>query len=277
MAKQLQRAAALLQLLRPGQKTALNATRSFNQFASMNGPSIQQTDVSEEWYMRQRNRLVLGRSFPKIEDSAWIAPNAVVVGDVNIYQKASVWFGSVIRGDLNHVHLGTNAVIMDRCVITTTREVPTGLPAETIIENYVTIEPFCQIRSARVEFCSLVGTRSVLCEGSWVEPFAMLAPGSVLPPARRVPAGELWGGNPAQFIRPLTGTEKKQMEIVALYHGYWAEYFHNETLPHGVQWRAVENWRAKMVAAGKFERTDLQLLKYKKRLEWEAEHLEKVA
>lgn len=242
----------------------------------MNGPSIQQVDISDEWYNRQRNQVVLGKSFPKVEATAWVAPNAVVVGDVNIYPRANIWFGAVIRADLNHVHIGVNSNIMDRCVITTSREVPTGLPAETVIENYVTIEPYCHIRSARVEYCSLVGSGSILCEGSWVEPFAMVGPGTVVPPARRIPAGELWAGNPAKFVRPLTGTEKKQMEVIAMYHGYWAESFRTEVLPHGTQWREVENFRKKMIDSGNYERTDLQLLKYKMKLEWEAEHLEKV-
>ena len=63
------------------------------------------------------------------------------------------------------------------------------------------------LRACRVESKVLIGARSVLCEGSIVESESILAPGSVLPPARRIPSGELWGGNPAKFIRKLTAHE----------------------------------------------------------------------
>lgn len=87
------------------------------------------------------------------------------------------------------------------------RAVPTGLNAATIIGDYVTVEPYCVLRSCRIEPKVLIGARSVVCEGAIVETESILAPGSVVPPARRIPSGELWGGNPARFIRKLTGNE----------------------------------------------------------------------
>jgi carbonic anhydrase/acetyltransferase-like protein (isoleucine patch superfamily) len=93
---------------------------------------------------------------------------------------------------------------------------PTGLPAATKIGNFVTIEPSCVLRSCRIGNFCLVGARSVLCEGSLMEPYSMLTPGSVLPPARRVPEGEVWGGTPAKFIRKMTGDEKDAIKQLAL-------------------------------------------------------------
>jgi carbonic anhydrase/acetyltransferase-like protein (isoleucine patch superfamily) len=93
------------------------------------------------------------------------------------------------------------------------RTSPTGLTAATIIGKYVTVEPNCVLRSCRVQDYCLVGARSVLLEGSLMEPYSSLAPGSVLPPARRVPEGELWGGNPARFIRKLSGDEKDALKV----------------------------------------------------------------
>ena len=87
------------------------------------------------------------------------------------------------------------------------RAVPTGLNAATLIGDYVTIEPHAVLRSCRVGPKVLVGARSVICEGAIVESETILAPGTVVPPARRIPSGELWGGNPAKFIRKLTGNE----------------------------------------------------------------------
>lgn len=87
------------------------------------------------------------------------------------------------------------------------RTSPTGLTAATLIGKYVTIEPNCVLRSTRIEDNCIVGAKSVLCEGSMMEPYSILAPGSVLPPARRVPEGELWAGSPAKFVRKLTKDE----------------------------------------------------------------------
>jgi gamma-carbonic anhydrase len=87
------------------------------------------------------------------------------------------------------------------------RAVPTGLNPATIIESKVVIEPHCVLRSCRVEPKVLIGARSVVCEGAIIESESVITPGSVVPPARRIPSGELWGGNPIRFLRKLTGNE----------------------------------------------------------------------
>lgn len=87
------------------------------------------------------------------------------------------------------------------------RAVPTGLNPATLIGEYVTIEPYAVLRACRVEPRVLIGARSVVCEGAIVESESILAPCSVVPPARRIPSGELWAGNPAKFVRKLTGQE----------------------------------------------------------------------
>lgn len=84
---------------------------------------------------------------------------------------------------------------------------PTGLNAATLIGEKVTVEPYAVLRSCRVEPKVIIGARSVVCEGAVVESESILAPNSVVPPARRIPSGELWGGSPAKFIRKLTDHE----------------------------------------------------------------------
>lgn len=70
------------------------------------------------------------------------------------------------------------------------------------------------LRACRIEPKVLIGARSVVCEGAIIESESILAPCSVLPPARRIPSGELWAGNPARFVRKLTGNEVR----VAMQH-----------------------------------------------------------
>jgi carbonic anhydrase/acetyltransferase-like protein (isoleucine patch superfamily) len=87
------------------------------------------------------------------------------------------------------------------------RTSPSGLSAATVIGKNVVVGPNCVLRSCRIDDNVIIGAKSALMEGSIVEENAVLAPGSVLPPARRVPSGELWAGNPAKFVRKLTKDE----------------------------------------------------------------------
>ena len=90
----------------------------------------------------------------------------------------------------------------------------TGLPAATVIGRYVTIGQGCLLRSTTVEDECIIGDKSILLEGSLVEHNSILAPGTVLPPGRLIPSGQLWGGNPARFVRDLS---KDEVLLVSLY------------------------------------------------------------
>ena len=89
----------------------------------------------------------------------------------------------------------------------------TGLPAATVIGRYVTIGQGCLLRSTTVQDECIIGDKSILLEGSLVEHNSILAPGTVLPPGRLIPSGQLWGGNPARFVRDLS---KDEVPLVSL-------------------------------------------------------------
>ncbi|KAL6782019.1 CAG2 [Auxenochlorella protothecoides x Auxenochlorella symbiontica] len=163
--------------------------------------------IEEEVYNRQRQLIPLGNRVPSLAPDAWVAPSAVVIGDVDLYDQASIWYGAVLRGDLNTIKVGAFSNVQDRTVIHAASSSPTGLPAATTIGHYVTVGQGCLLRSVTLEDQVVVGDRCVLLEGSLVERQSVLAPGSVLPPGRRVPAGELWAGNPARFVRKLSRDE----------------------------------------------------------------------
>ncbi|KXZ46756.1 hypothetical protein GPECTOR_41g721 [Gonium pectorale] len=207
----------------------------------------------------------------------FVAPNAVVCGDVDIYGGASVFFGAVLRGDLNKIRLGIRSTVLDRAVIHAARAVPTGLNAATLIGDKVTVEPYSVLRSCRVESKCIIGARSVLCEGSVMEYESILAPNSVVPPARRIPSGELWGGNPARFIRKLTAHERDRvLDDVANHYHNLASMFRREAFEHGTAWRDVEAWRQKLVDQGEYQWINFREQKYLMRLQHEAEALEKL-
>jgi len=87
------------------------------------------------------------------------------------------------------------------------RTSPTGLSAATKIGQYVTVGAGSVLRSCRVDDHAVIGERCVLMEGSVVKSKSVLQPGTVLPPGKLVPSGQLWGGNPAAYVRDLTHDE----------------------------------------------------------------------
>jgi carbonic anhydrase/acetyltransferase-like protein (isoleucine patch superfamily) len=151
------------------------------------------------------------------------------------------------------------------------RTSPTGLTAAVLIGKFVTVEPNCVLRSCRIQDYCIVGARSVLMEGSMMETRSVLAPGSVLPPARRVPEGELWAGNPARFVRKLTGDEVDGIKAVAEDARRAAWQLAGEELPHGTAWRGVEAQRKAQVEGGLYGWVDLRRIKYDERVKQEEE------
>lgn len=236
-------------------------------FSSAYSGACEVKDISEEWYLRQRKTIPLGNRIPHSSADAWVAPNAVVVGDVDLLDRTSIWYGCVLRGDLNNITVGSVSNIQDRTVIHAARTSPTGLTAATLVGKYVTVEPQCVLRSCRIEDNCIVGAKSVLCEGSMMEPFSVLAPGSVLPPARRVPEGELWAGSPAKFVRKLTKDEMANAMEIADEVQELAWLHLSENLPHGTAWRQVEAWRALKVKQGEVSWVDRRAVRYAHKVE----------
>ncbi|GAX77257.1 hypothetical protein CEUSTIGMA_g4703.t1 [Chlamydomonas eustigma] len=252
-------------------------TRSVNFYDAPNGPAVKLENIEDEWYNRQRPNLSLLDKTPWTQPDTWIAPNAVVAGDVDIYDQVAVFYGAVLRADLNKIRIGGTSVVLDRAVIHTARAVPTGLNPATLIGDHVTIEPFSVLRACRIEPKVIIGARSVICEGAIVESEAILTPGSVVPPARRIPSGELWGGNPARFIRKLTDHERDRVISEAAQHYLnLAERLKEEELPNGTAWRDVEAYREKLVANKEYTWINFREQKYLMRLQNEAAAMDKL-
>ena len=142
---------------------------------------------------------------PKIHPTAFIAPEAVLIGDVEIGEESSVWFGCVLRGDIDRIQIGARTNIQDLCVI----HVEHGAPA--ILEDDVTIGHNVTLHACRVKSRVLVGMGSILLDGVVVESDSMIAAGSLLTPGTRVPSGVLMMGAPAQPKRDLTDEERRRI------------------------------------------------------------------
>jgi carbonic anhydrase/acetyltransferase-like protein (isoleucine patch superfamily) len=138
---------------------------------------------------------------PRIHPSAFIAPGAVIIGDVEVGANASIWFGAVLRGDHpdHGIRVGERASVQDNCVLHVSARGPTIVGAEATIGHGAVFES-CEIgRSA------LVGMNAVILHGAVIGEAALVAALSVVPEGMVVPPRTLVAGAPARVRRELTG------------------------------------------------------------------------
>ena len=140
---------------------------------------------------------------PKIADDAFIAENAVIIGDVEIGSGSSVWYNTVIRGDVNYIRIGSNTNIQDGTVIHVGHK-----DGPTIIGNGITVGHKALLHACTVEDLAFIGMNSCVMDGAVVKTESMVAAGALVTPNKIVPTHELWAGNPAKLFRKL-----KQEEI----------------------------------------------------------------
>ncbi|KAL8140134.1 hypothetical protein V2J09_006155 [Rumex salicifolius] len=197
-------------------------------------------------YRGQRMCIPLGQWNPKVAVDAYVAPNVVLAGQVTVWDGASVWNGSVLRGDLNKISVGFCSNVQEKCVLHAAWSSPTGLPAETSVDRYVTIGAFSLLRSCTIEPECIIGQHSILMEGSLVETQSILEAGSVLPPGRRIPSGELWAGNPARFVRKLTHEEIVEIPKLAVAINDLSKSHFMEFLPYSTIYLEVEKLKEKL-------------------------------
>lgn len=139
---------------------------------------------------------------PQIHKQAFIAPTASIIGNVKIGKGSGIWFGCVVRGDVEPIVIGESTNIQDGSVIHCTRG-----GGKTTIGNNVTIGHKALIHACTLQDACFIGMGAVLMDGVVVETGGMVAAGSLVPPKKIIRKGEIWAGNPAKFFRPLTKEE----------------------------------------------------------------------
>ena len=136
---------------------------------------------------------------PEINDHAFIAPTAAVVGSVRIGADSSIWYQVTVRGDNNYIIIGTGTNIQDNsCIHISSHEFP------TIIGDRVSVGHSALVHACTLEDHSFVGMGAIVMDGAVIESDSMLAAGAMLTPGKRIPSGELWAGRPARKLRMLT-------------------------------------------------------------------------
>lgn len=161
-----------------------------------------------------------GEKAPIVHASAFVAPDAVVIGDVEIGEGASIWFGCVLRGDVNSIRIGARTNVQDLTAIhVTSRTHP------TVVGDEVTIGHRVVLHGCTVKDRCLVGIGSVVMDGAVVGPEAVVGAGALVPPGMVVPPRTLVMGSPAKVKRDLTVEELEALRRSAEnYVEYAARY-----------------------------------------------------
>lgn len=156
---------------------------------------------------------------PKISDSAFIAPNATIIGDVEIGENSSVFFGSVVRGDIAPVRIGNNTNVQDLSVLHQTPGLPLTLEDNVTIGHKVTLHSCTVKKGALVGMDSIVLDEAVIGENAFVGAGSLVTGGTVIPP------NTLAFGRPAKVVRELTSEDLEEMKrINETYVGHIPNY-----------------------------------------------------
>lgn len=159
--------------------------------------------------------------WPRIDSSAWLAPGAAVVGDVSIGPDSSVWYGSVLRGDVNSIRVGARTNLQDQCVVHVTRD---RFSCE--IGDEVTVGHRATVHGCIVEEGALIGIGAIILDGARIGSEAVVGAGAVVTPGSQVAPGILVMGVPARAVRELTAEERDRNRRTTLLYVETAKEHH---------------------------------------------------
>jgi len=157
--------------------------------------------------------IALGTSRPRLGERVFLAPGAVVTGDVTLGDDVSFWFHTVARGDVNWISIGDRTNVQDGAVLHVTHEThPLEIGCDVVIGHHVVLHG-CTVRDG-----ALIGIGARVLDGAVVEEGAQVGAGAVVAPGHVVPAGHLALGVPAKVVRELSAEESAMIrEIAARY------------------------------------------------------------
>ena len=139
---------------------------------------------------------------PAIHPSAFIAPNATVLGDVTIGRDASVWYNCVLRGDINRIVVGEGSNIQDGSVLHLTAEL------ECFIGDYVTVGHMAVVHACKIGNECLIGMGAIVLDGAELGERCIVGAGALITQGKIIPPGSMVLGSPAKVVRALTDDEQ---------------------------------------------------------------------
>lgn len=146
---------------------------------------------------------------PEIHEDTFIAENAVIIGDVHIKKNANIWYGAVLRGDINSITVGEGSNIQENCTV------HVGDKEPVIMGKGVTVGHNCIIHGCSIGDYCLIGMGSTILNGAKIGANCLIGAGSLVTGNKEIPEGSLCLGSPAKFIRKLTEEEIKNLKSSA--------------------------------------------------------------
>lgn len=157
--------------------------------------------------------------YPKIADSVFIADYTTITGDVEIGEESSVWFNTVIRGDIAPTIIGKKVNIQDNSVLHQSPNNP------LILEDEVTVGHQVILHSCIIRKKALIGMGSIILDGAEIGEGAFIGAGSLVPQGKKIPPNALAFGRPAKVIRELNDDDKKEIDRIIREYAEKAQYY----------------------------------------------------
>jgi carbonic anhydrase/acetyltransferase-like protein (isoleucine patch superfamily) len=149
----------------------------------------------------------IGGREPRIDETAFVAPTASVIGDVTLGAGASVWYGAVLRGDVERISVGARANIQDNCTL----HADPGFPVS--VGERVSVGHNAVVHGATVEDDCLIGMGATVLNGAVIGAGSLVAAQALVPQGMQVPPGSLVAGVPAKVRRELTAEEREGLTL----------------------------------------------------------------
>ncbi|HLA11174.1 MAG TPA: gamma carbonic anhydrase family protein [Pyrinomonadaceae bacterium] len=150
---------------------------------------------------------------PQIHPTAFVEESASVIGDVHLGEESSIWFNSVVRGDVHFIRIGARTNIQDNSVIHVRHH-----SHPTILEDQVTVGHSVTLHGCYVERSALVGIGSIVLDDARIGAYSIVAAGSLVSPGTIIPPHSLVMGIPARVKRPLSEEEVRELDV------FWQNY-----------------------------------------------------
>jgi len=149
---------------------------------------------------------------PQIDASAYVAPQATIIGDVTLKKNASVWPGAVLRGDINSIVIGESSNVQDGCVLHLADEYGVH------IGDYVTVGHMAMVHACTIEDECLIGMHSTILDGAIIGRRSIIGAGALVLPGTVVPPGSMVLGVPGKVVKALDTAKQESIR-------YWAEKY----------------------------------------------------
>lgn len=156
--------------------------------------------------MRSTRNIPTPTAIPDLVSSNFVAPNATIIGDVKVGKNSSIWYGAVLRGDVQAITIGENSIVQDLAII---KSFVGNAPVK--IGRHAFVGPNARIGSCTIQDHAFVSMGATVEDGAVVESYGLLAAGARLTEGSKVASGQVWAGSPAVYLRDITTEEREAL------------------------------------------------------------------